>query len=185
MNNLLLRLFPSYHENRLARRRSEWLWQKLSGKDQNFNAVGEHIDAIWSMDWPREEPERIRFFQSLSLGRRLIWSSWVLQSEVENGGFGQFFRNQNEFWHEAADIGLKELGAGELHSIYREARDDYKRHQHLFTADTEWGDYVKIMGVVPMDKRLRKIHSRFLNRMEDFYALRLNFIVSSDQSYWG
>jgi Domain of unknown function (DUF4375) len=184
MNNFLLRLFPSYHENRLARRREKWLWQKLSGNDPNFNAVGDQIDAIWAMGWPSENAERILFYQSLNLGKQFIWSTWLLQSEVENGGFGQFFRNQSdEFWHEAADTGLSGLGAWELRSIYREARDDYKRHQSSFSADTAWSDYVKIMGVVPMDNRLRKIHSRFLNRMEEFYALRRSFIISNGEQF--
>ena len=68
---------------------------ELIAIEDNVDFVGTVIDAIWELPWPGEQgsDEYVAFFKALPPEKRLIWATWRLQGEVDNGGFGQYFTN--------------------------------------------------------------------------------------------
>lgn len=62
----------------------------------------------------------------MSLGLQMIYSTWLLESEVNNGGFNQFFINSSGEFADMALKSLKLLGATDFYSIMQRAIDIFE-----------------------------------------------------------
>lgn len=70
-----------------------------------------------------DDPEReAEILASLPNGVRAVYAGLILDAQVQNGGFNQFFWNSARF-AEAALTGLQELGAKEHADLLRQAMD--------------------------------------------------------------
>jgi hypothetical protein len=72
-----------------------------------------------------EQPAYVR---SRTPGLRMVWGVFLLDGEVNNGGFNQYFWNEShEYAQEAAD-GLRLIGADEQALILDEAMLRFREH---------------------------------------------------------
>lgn len=153
---------------------------ELLAMQNDVDFVGTVIDDIWAMPWPedQESDEYVAFFKSLSPKKRLIWSTWRLQGEVDNGGFGQYFTNIEDdcYIGEALD-GLTTLGATEHRNMLEQVIKYRDEHAEEIANAKDWNEYAKVMGVVPLNQALDNISFRFINKNPELYAMRRKYIM--------
>ncbi len=63
--------------------------------------------------------------KKLSAGKQAIFSIWMLQAEVNNGGFNQFYYNSSGQFSEMALIGLKLINAEKFADLLDRANKSY------------------------------------------------------------
>jgi hypothetical protein len=81
-------------------------------------ALIDHVIHVRINDRFHDELEIVR---GLSRGYRMLYSTWLLETEVNNGGFNQFFWNPSgRFAAEALD-GCRLLGGTELAALLEQA----------------------------------------------------------------
>lgn len=148
--------------------------------EHDVDFVGAVIDDIWAMSWSDEQgsDEYVAFFKSLPPEKRLIWATWRLQGEVDNGGFGQYFANiEDECYIDEALDGLTTLGASEHRKMLEQVIQYRDEHADEIAKAKNWNEYAKIMGVVPLNQALDNITFRFINKDSQLYAMRRNYIM--------
>ena len=62
----------------------------------------------------------------------VLFATWVLESEVQNGGFDQFFENNGIEWGEIALNGLKRIDAIDFAILAERAIEIYKNQDSEF-----------------------------------------------------
>lgn len=73
------------------------------------------------------EPEQVQFVRGLSQGRRMLWGVFIVDGEVNNGGFNQFFWNDSHEYLPEAREGLRLIGAHEQLELLDEAVRRFER----------------------------------------------------------
>lgn len=68
-----------------------------------------------------DDKSEFSIISNMSLGFQMIYSTWLLESEINNGGFNQFFINSSGKFAEMASESLKLLGAIDFYSILQKA----------------------------------------------------------------
>jgi hypothetical protein len=149
--------------------------------------VGAVIDWIWAKPWPADDrsPAYRQYFLALPKEQRDIWSTWCVQTEVANGGFGQYFPNTHgDCFIEEARKGFVELGAHDLAEMFESVLAYFRENRAgINAAGDSYEKYSKIMGYVAIEENLNHVTRRFLDRMNDFYVLRRDYILRHLDSF--
>lgn len=66
-------------------------------------------------------------FKSLSKGMRMVYSTWWVEGEVNNGGFNQYFLNTEGKYYKDAIEGYDLVGASEFLSVLKQAVKAYEK----------------------------------------------------------
>ena len=90
--------------------------------DDVADAVVQHVQLRVGEDWERE-PEVVR---ALPPGVRAIYTTWLVDAEVNNGGFNQFFFNSSGQYAGDALAGYELLGAEDYAAVMRGAIATYE-----------------------------------------------------------
>jgi hypothetical protein len=85
--------------------------------DEIADAVVQHVHLHVAGAWGREAP----IIRSLAPGVRAIYTTWLVDAEVNNGGFHQYFFNSSGQYAGDALAGYELLGAEEYAAIMRSA----------------------------------------------------------------
>jgi hypothetical protein len=118
----------------------------------------------------RTEEEYLRSLRALPEPHRSLWSTWIVQCEVENGGFAQYFWNiESEGFYDEAEGGFAALSAPEHLEIFRRARGLVT--PHLPVMHTWQGADDRFSKYKPMLKR-EGLYDQFLRLDGQFYDLR-------------
>lgn len=67
--------------------------------------------------------------KSLTKGQQMLWSTWKLEGEVNNGGFNQFYYNSDEEFGEMAEVGFKTIGLEKYAELTHKANQIYKENK--------------------------------------------------------
>ena len=102
------------------------LLRSISADDVG-NAIMQHV-AIRTEDL--DDEARTRAIVGLPPGTRAIYSTWILDGEVNNGGFNQFFYNSAHFAGMAL-AGYELMGAEEYAEIMRAAIATYESERGI------------------------------------------------------
>ena len=152
---------------------------ELLAIEDDVDFVGAVIDEIWALPWPEDQDEYVAYFKALPHPQRVIWATWVLQAEVDNGGFGQYFANIDHdcFIDEAID-GLTALGATDHREILEKVTAYRREHADEIGPSPTFDQYHEIMGVAALDRAFgENIGFRFINKNDELYALRRKYIM--------
>ena len=76
-------------------------------EDNLEQTIFDNIYDIIGNDYKNE----LTNIQKLSKGQQAFWSTWILEGEVNNGGFNQFYFNPSGQYAEMSEIGFKTIGA--------------------------------------------------------------------------
>ncbi|CCH52552.1 hypothetical protein BN8_01561 [Fibrisoma limi BUZ 3] len=82
------------------------------------------MDAI-SGQVNKDLAREIDVLKTLSKGQQAVYITWVLENEVGNGGFFQFFRNTPDQFAALAVDGIRTLGATPFDDILQQASEIY------------------------------------------------------------
>lgn len=92
-------------------------------KDEDLNqSIFDNISANMEND-NRDELDIIK---TLTKGQQAIYSIWVVEAEVNNGGFNQLYFNGYEDISVLAEEGFKNIGAINFSELIKRANEKYK-----------------------------------------------------------
>lgn len=155
-------------------------------EDENFELVGDTIDAIDYLDWPEDakSDEYREYFNNLKSEFRYIWATWLVQMWLEDWGFGQYFLNINHGdWVEQAEEGFKAIGADEIGTIFTKVADYYEENRERIEASKNQEEYDELMGIKAIETKFGDILGDFYNKKPEFYVQRADYIRKNRSAF--
>ena len=98
--------------------------------DEVAEAIVQHVHLRVAGSWGREAP----IIRSLPPGVRAIYTTWLVDAEVNAGGFHQYFFNSSSQYAGDALAGYELLGAEEYAAIMRTAIATFEIDRHQLSA---------------------------------------------------
>jgi hypothetical protein len=128
------------------------------------------MERIQSRLVRQPEEEYLRGLRALPEPHRSLWSTWMVQCEVENGGFAQYFWNiEAEGFYDEAERGFAALAALGHLEIFRLARGLITPHLPLM--HTWQGANDRFSKYKPLLKR-EGLYNQFMKLDGQFYDLQ-------------
>jgi len=90
--------------------------------EQLEQTIFDNISQIIGTDYENELDK----VQKLTDGQKAIYSTWLVEGEVNNGGFNQFYFNSSGSFAEMAVNGFEVIGAKKFAGIMKRANELYK-----------------------------------------------------------
>jgi len=148
--------------------------------------VGSYIDKIADLPWPHNatKDEYFRFFDNLPRPQKAIWSTWILQLEVDNGGFEQFFYN---LWDDLllsyCMEGLAEISAHKILYLLRKAINLVEDCRTELDSTTKYEDWLNILKCHGVENKLYQLDNKFYQCKKEYYELRKRYIRDNIESF--
>lgn len=123
-----------------------------------------------------------KIVRSLSKGLQYVYATWLLEGEVNNGGFNQYFYNSAGDFKKEALEGLEHIGATENAKLLSEAI-------HIYNREKEMHDRVKKKGTIKAfsesydETELTNLDERFYSLAEDLSKLRIDYIRNNAEEF--
>ena len=76
----------------------------------------------------RTPESQVAYVRTLTAGQRMVWGTFMVDGEVNNGGFNQFFWNSSSDYVEEASEGYRLIGAYEHLRLLDEAVERFEQH---------------------------------------------------------
>lgn len=101
-------------------------------KDDDLElAIVDNIQTKFNKDFSNEED----IVRSLSVGQKAVYVTWILEAEVNNGGFNQFYFNSSGQLADLGEDSFRIMGAAQFadlvrqaNLIYDEIKDDLEKY---------------------------------------------------------
>jgi len=141
------------------------------------------IDFVDCKIEANSERER-EVFAALSPGFRAVYATWILESEVNNGGFNQFFWNSSGEYAGAAAAGFDLLGTKDYARLMRRAiaiRDRERARMRRFEARNTIDAFSESYKGNP----LNALDEQFYKLGTDLSAARIKFVRAKPQMFVG
>jgi hypothetical protein len=104
------------------------IYKKLTSKildsipdDKLEQTIFDNIYEIIGDDYKNE----LNNVKKLTKGQQAFFSTWILEGEINNGGFNQFYFNSSGQYAEMAEIGLKTIRADKFSELTSKANKIY------------------------------------------------------------
>ncbi len=135
----------------------------------------ENILLIGLRVGPREEPAReLEMVRGWTAGRRMLYTTSVLESEIESGGFAQYFWNTRGQFVKLAWEGLNLIGAPQHADLLKRADDIYRQEPALRPAPGREDDS-EALAKAAEKSRLKTIDDEFA-KLPALKPLRVKYI---------
>ena len=142
-------------------------------------AIFDNICLAFNEDFANE----FEVIQNMNIGKQAFYSTWILEGEVNNGGFNQFYFNSSGEFAEMAEIGFSVIGAHKYAQLAKEAnktlRDNFEWLSKFDdgTLDSFQESY--------KDNPLNEIDDRFyeLEEKERISDLRIKYIRNNRKQF--
>lgn len=121
-------------------------------------------------------------FSALPAGLRMLYSTWLLEAEVYNGGFHQFFWNSSGWYAREAAKGLRLIGATTDAIRLDKAIDVFRQEEKRMNAHK--GDDLK-EGYLDSVKesKLPTLDQDFYDKADDLSKLRITYIRAHPEHF--
>jgi hypothetical protein len=132
-----------------------------------FEAISQRIES--------DSRELVESVRKLPKGQRMHYVTYVLENEVHNGGFDQFFTNSSGSYARMAVPSLDLIGAKKHAKLMRRAIAAYARQepdQKVFKVDKTVKKYLETYK----DADLGKLNSEFYEMADQLSKLRIKYI---------
>ena len=93
--------------------------------DKLEQSVFDNIYEIIGDDYENE----LSNIQKLTIGQQGFWSTWILEGEVNNGGFNQFYFNSSRQYSKMAEIGFRTIGTEKYAGLTSRANKIYAENK--------------------------------------------------------
>lgn len=141
-------------------------------EEELFNRISMKVDATGE--------KTAAAVKKLSKGERMVYVTWIVESEVNNGGFEQFFTNSSGRLTKSAVPAFALIGAKKHATLMRRAIAAYSRanpKQSIFKVDKTVKGYQKKYK----DKSLGPVDDAFMDL--DLGKLRLDYIRKNAKQF--
>jgi hypothetical protein len=112
---------------------------------------------------------------NLSKGMQMVYSTWWVDAEVNNGGFNQFYWNSSGKLKNIALEGFKILGAEEHYKLMAEA-NQIQEQQESRTGKLRQNGSLKDLSKSYKNNPLNALDTRFYELKENVGARRIKYI---------
>lgn len=117
----------------------------------------------------------VEIVRSWTPGKRMLYTTSNLESEVNNGGFAQYFENTQGKFSQMALEGLQVIGADRHAALMGRAIRIYEEEARQHSQQPTSDDPEAIEGG-EKDSALNRLDDQFFDLTEDLSALRIKFI---------
>jgi hypothetical protein len=140
--------------------------------DELEQSVFDNIYEIIGDDYQNE----LSNIQKLTNGQQGFWSTWIIEGEVNNGGFNQFYFNSSGQYAKMAEIGFKTIGAETYAELTSRANKIYAENKERL-AEFDDGT-MESFSESYKDNPLNKLDDEFyeLGNTEKISDLRIKYI---------
>jgi hypothetical protein len=145
--------------------------------DEVGDAVVQHVHLRVAGSWGSESP----IIRSLAPGVRAIYTTWLVDAEVNAGGFHQFFFNSSGQYAGDALAGYELLGAEEYAAIMRSAIATYEIDRDQLAAVE--ADDPETFADSPVHAALREIDQRYYALGDLVYHKWAVFVVERPEAF--
>jgi len=149
----------------------------------------ETLDS-WDFGWAILEPiniaadkeSEIELAKRFSPGQKALYFFWYLDGEVTNGGFIQFYWNENRKYLSAILQGLKLIGDNEMIALVEKADKVYTKNKAKFEAEDTQKNFEKLYNEVTdfedLDLKYYDIHDNTMDLIEKYIRQNQEDFVS-------
>jgi hypothetical protein len=144
---------------------------KLSDEDVE-GAIYENIVETFKGDFDNE----FEHIKKLSTGQQMFWATWILEAEVNNGGFNQYYYNSDGEFAEMALNGLKIIKANKFADLVSRANSVYEKDKERLSAYDDGS--MESFSKSYKDNPLNKFDDEFydLEKKQNISKLRIKYI---------
>ena len=129
-----------------------------------------------------DKESEIVLSKSFSPGQKALYFFWYLDSEVSNGGFIQFYWNQNRKYIAPVLKGLKLIGDTEMIKLVEEAEKLFLKHQSKFELEDTQENFDKVYNELvefeELDLNFFDIHDNTMDLIEKYIRENVGEFVS-------
>lgn len=123
---------------------------------------------------------------NLSAGFQMMYSTWVLEGQVNNGGFNQFFFNSSGQFADMALRSLNLIGASDYYQILRRAIEIHElEKKNLMLQDLYKQGSLKAFSESYKLTHLGECDDAFYQLNDHLSELRINYIRSHPEDFVG
>jgi hypothetical protein len=140
--------------------------------DKLEQTIIDNIYEIIGADYQNE----LNNLKKLTKGQQAVFSTMILEGEVDNGGFNQFYFNSSGQYAEIAGIGLKNIGAEKLSELTQRANKVYNENKERLE---EFDDgTMESFSESYKENPLNDLDTKFyeLSKLEKIADLRIKYI---------
>ncbi|WP_316812931.1 DMP19 family protein [Pedobacter heparinus] len=141
--------------------------------------IFEHI----SNGLPSDPDQELAYILSLSKPQQAIYITWLLEGEVNNGGFNQYYYNSSGQFAKLAPDALKLVGATQFAVLTQAANKMYEKEKHHITRhqDGTSEGFSKSYYNKPLDE----FDDQFYKLKEPLGELQIAFIRNNKAAFVG
>ena len=154
------------------------LLRSISADDVG-NAIVQHV-AILTEDM--EDEERAVAIHGLPQGTRAVYSTFIVDAQVNNGGFNQFFWNTPEAVGGMALAGYELMGAEEYAAIMRAAIATYEAEREVLHRYQEQNT-LEAFGESYRHTTLGEVDQRYYSLGDHIYNLWAVFVKTRPELF--
>lgn len=140
------------------------------------------MDYILDMRIGSDYDKEYFIVTQLPKGLIYLYATWLLEGEVNNGGFNQYFFNSSNQFANEAHKGLLVFGAKEHAEILKYAVDIFIDEKEMQKKMREEGSIESFTDSYKHSK-LVKADKKFYNVSENLSELRINYIKSHPEEF--
>ncbi|GGG10321.1 hypothetical protein GCM10011344_08710 [Dokdonia pacifica] len=147
--------------------------------DDLEQSIFDNIYEIIGGDYKNE----LANIQKLTSGQQSFWSTWIIEGEVNNGGFNQFYFNSSGQYAKMAEIGFKTIGAEMYAELTSRANKIYTENKEQL-AEFDDGT-MESFSESYKDNPLNKLDDEFyeLENTESISNLRIKYIRKHSKEF--
>jgi len=139
--------------------------------DKLEQAIIDFITSKFNKDFSNE----YEIVTSLSPGLKAVYSTWILEAEVNNGGFNQFYWNSSGRFAKEAEDGLFLIGALSFLKLMKEANKIYEQEKPRMQEFKDKGT-IEAFSESYKETKLNELDDKFYKLTENLSALRIKYI---------
>lgn len=129
-----------------------------------------------------DKESEIELSKRFSAGQKALYFFWYLDSEVCNGGFIQFYWNQNRKYCAPVLKGLKLIGDTEMIKLVERAEQLFLKHQSKFELEDTQENFDKVYNELTefeeLDLQFFDIHDTTMDLIEKYIRENVNEFVN-------
>lgn len=157
-------------------------------EDEANDLLEEVVSQLYKELEAMGEAGRLAKLRQLPSGPRAILATWTLLWEVNNGGFAQYFWNQEEEGlYDEALAGLERIGADRHRQILAEAleliRPQLASMHTMQGPDDRFGKYKPMLEETGLYDKLQKLDSQFYDVRPSLLLFQAHYVREHDGEF--
>ena len=133
------------------------------------------VDYIQDVKLRGDYSNEYDIISELSAGQQAVYTTWILEAEVNNGGFTQYFFNTNAQFLDEVLAGLKLIRADGFYRITQKAIEIYKS-DHQKYAEAHGDNSVEAFLGLYNGGNLEESDKAFFSYPDNLSQLRITYI---------